>query len=281
MLRVAALVIVAAGLVGCGSSTTRTPTQPSGEGGHYKALRPYQINGRWYEPYYDPTYREVGVASWYGEPFHGRKTANGERYDKRRLSAAHPTLPLPSLARVTNLENGRTIEVRVNDRGPFAGNRLIDMSEAAAEVLGFKSQGLARVEVAFLGLADSSGTPPTPTRRQTRTQTAAVAPPLAPSPAATRVAATTPTVCGLYLQVGAFTQPVRAHAAAATLQGRFAPNVRAQAIRQRDVTRIRVGPFDGLDAAHRALATVAQQGYGEAFIMGVNDANGRCRRGTA
>ena len=100
--------------------------------GHYKLGAPYRIKGRLYRPEYDPSYAKVGTASWYGSDFHGLPTANGEVFDKELITAAHPTLPLPSIVRVTNLENGRSIDVRVNDRGPFIGDRLIDLSQAAA-----------------------------------------------------------------------------------------------------------------------------------------------------
>lgn len=119
-----------------------------------KVGKPYQIDGEWYYPRMVDRYRETGVASWYGVPFHGRKTANGEVYDMHGMTAAHPTLPLPSMARVTNLENGRSITVRINDRGPFAKKRIIDLSRRAAWELGFKDQGTAEVEVFYLGLAD-------------------------------------------------------------------------------------------------------------------------------
>ncbi len=119
-----------------------------------KIGQPYEINGQWYHPRLVDDYREVGVASWYGVPFHGRKTANGEIYDMHGISAAHPTLPLPSLAKVTNLQNGRSIVVRVNDRGPFAKQRIIDLSRRAAWELGFKDQGTTDVEVVYMGLAD-------------------------------------------------------------------------------------------------------------------------------
>lgn len=119
-----------------------------------KVGEPYQINGEWYHPRMVDRYREVGVASWYGVPFHGRKTANGEVYDMHGMTAAHPTLPLPSLVKVTNLQNGRSITVRVNDRGPFAKRRIIDLSRRAAWELGFKDQGTTDVEVVYMGLAD-------------------------------------------------------------------------------------------------------------------------------
>lgn len=120
---------------------------------HYKVGKPYKINGRWYRPAHDPDYDEIGVASWYGPQFHGRKTANGEIFDMNLLSAAHTTLPMPSMAEVENLENGRRVTVRVNDRGPFAGDRMIDLSREAARRLGFEKQGLARVRVRYLGPA--------------------------------------------------------------------------------------------------------------------------------
>ena len=113
----------------------------------YKLGQPYQVKGRWYYPEYDTRYDRVGTASWYGEPFHGRATANGERFDRKSVSAAHPTLPLPSLVRVVNLSNHREWVVRVNDRGPFVDDRLIDLSQEAARQLGFERQGLAPVRV--------------------------------------------------------------------------------------------------------------------------------------
>ena len=119
---------------------------------HYKLGSPYQVNHVWHYPSYDPNYDRTGVASWYGPAFHGRPTANGERFDMNGVTAAHPTLPLPSRVRVTNLENGRQLELRVNDRGPFVNGRIIDLSRRAAQLLGFKSQGLAKVRVQYLGL---------------------------------------------------------------------------------------------------------------------------------
>ena len=103
--------------------------------------KPYNINGRTYVPAEDPSYRAEGIASWYGRDFHGRLTANGEVYDMHSISAAHTTLPLPSYVRVTNLENGRSIVVRVNDRGPYARSRVIDLSIGTAKALDFYSRG--------------------------------------------------------------------------------------------------------------------------------------------
>jgi len=113
----------------------------------YKIGKPYQVNGVWYYPKADYKYSETGIASWYGPGFHGKRTANGEVYDENGLTAAHKTLPMPSMVRVTNLENGRSIQVRVNDRGPFEAGRIIDMTRRGAQLLGFIQQGTARVRV--------------------------------------------------------------------------------------------------------------------------------------
>ena len=125
--------------------------------GTYKLGNPYKVAGQTFIPRHEPDYDRTGIASWYGDDFHGRLTANGEVFDKHRLTAAHPTLPLPSLVRVTNLENGRTAVLRVNDRGPFLHGRLIDLSHASAFELGFLKRGIARVRVTYLGPADLGG----------------------------------------------------------------------------------------------------------------------------
>lgn len=122
-------------------------------GGRYQVGKPYKVAGRWYKPRHDETYDNTGLASWYGPNFHGRQTANGEIFDQNALTAAHPTLPLPSYVRVTNLENNRSIMVRVNDRGPFAYGREIDLSRRSAEMLGFINKGTARVRVKYVGRA--------------------------------------------------------------------------------------------------------------------------------
>ncbi len=118
--------------------------------GQYKVGNPYQIEDTVYYPQEYEYNEEVGKASWYGDEFHGRSTANGERYNLGALTAAHQTLPLPSMVRVTNLDNGKNVVVRVNDRGPFAKSRIIDVSEAAADKLGFKGRGTATVKVELL-----------------------------------------------------------------------------------------------------------------------------------
>ena len=126
-------------------------------GGTYRVGKPYVVAGRVYVPEEDANYREEGLASWYGDDFHGRLTANGEVFDMDALTAAHPTLPMPCYARVTNLSNGRSLIVRVNDRGPYHGNRVIDVSNKAAELLEFKGNGVARVRVEYVGRAPLDG----------------------------------------------------------------------------------------------------------------------------
>ena len=108
---------------------------------------PYQVEGKWYVPTYEPNYDEIGIASWYGPTFHGKASASGETFDENAMTAAHPTLPIPSLVRVTNLENGRSVVVRLNDRGPFVDDRIIDMSRAAGNALDMQGKGTARVRV--------------------------------------------------------------------------------------------------------------------------------------
>ncbi|MBI5260236.1 MAG: septal ring lytic transglycosylase RlpA family protein [Bradyrhizobium sp.] len=126
-------------------------------GGTYRIGKPYMVAGRTYVPEEDTNYRAEGQASWYGDDFHGRLTANGEVFDMGALTAAHPTLPMPSYARVTNVANGKSLIVRVNDRGPYHGNRLIDVSNKAAELLDFKGNGVARVRVEYVGRAPLEG----------------------------------------------------------------------------------------------------------------------------
>ena len=127
-------------------------------GGRYHVGKPYRIAGKWYKPVENPgNFEAIGVASWYGPGFHGRRTANGEVFDQHSLSAAHPTLPLPSYVRVTNVANGSSVIVRVNDRGPYHGRRVIDVSRRVAELLDFKSRGMGRVRVQYVGLAPIEG----------------------------------------------------------------------------------------------------------------------------
>ena len=134
------------------------PGQPVPKGGGvYRVGKPYVVAGRVYVPEADPHYSATGLASWYGDDFRGRYTANGEIFDENAISAAHPTLPLPCYARVTDLTNGRSIIVRVNDRGPYAKGRLIDVSVKTAKLLGFYGHGTAKVRVDYVGMAPLAG----------------------------------------------------------------------------------------------------------------------------
>lgn len=180
--RVAVISMICIGLASCGTTPTvkgspkrskeyfpeskygvkASPRVASGAaipkgGGRYMVGKPYKVAGKWYHPKEDFGYNKVGKASWYGAAFHGRKTANGEVYDQHTLSAAHPTFPLPSYARVTNLENGSSVIVRVNDRGPFDSNRVIDLSSKTADLLDVKQKGTAKVRVQYVGRARMDG----------------------------------------------------------------------------------------------------------------------------
>src|SRR5436309_4389998 len=168
-------------------------------GGAYRVGKPYIVAGRIYVPEEDVNYREEGTASWYGDDFHGRLTANGEVVDMGALTAAHPTLPMPCYARVTNLSNGKSLIVRVNDRGPYHGNRLIDVSNKAAELLEFKGNGVARVRVEYVGRAPLEGSDDRQLVATLRTGVPA------PSPSMVRVASARPFVP----EIRSSTRPIR------------------------------------------------------------------------
>jgi len=165
--RLAVVLMAGASLAAC--ATLTTPKYAAREGGRhaepgaapgqrtYKTGEPYQVGGIWYVPHEQSHYDETGIASWYGDAFQLKATANGEIFDMNQFSAAHTTLPLPSMVEVTNLDNGRKLTVRVNDRGPFVGNRIIDLSHAAARELGYDRAGLAHVRVRYVGPAPLAG----------------------------------------------------------------------------------------------------------------------------
>jgi rare lipoprotein A len=132
-------------------AATETPRKSQGV---YKIGKPYAVDGVWYYPKVDYSYVATGIASWYGPDFQGKPTANGEIFDMNEVTAAHQTLPLPSIGRVTNLENGRSLLVRINDRGPFVNGRIIDVSRRTAQLLGFEAKGTAKVRVEVM--ADQS-----------------------------------------------------------------------------------------------------------------------------
>ena len=157
-------------------------------GGIYRVGKPYTVAGQVYVPEEDTHYRAEGLASWYGDDFHGRLTANGEVFDMASLTAAHPTMPMPSYARVTNLSNGKSLIVRVNDRGPYHGNRVMDVSSRAADLLEFKGNGIARVRVEYVGRAPLEGSDDRQLIATLRTGVPA------PSPSLVRVASARPFV---------------------------------------------------------------------------------------
>jgi rare lipoprotein A len=234
-----------------------------GPPGIYKLGNPYQIAGRWYYPEYDPAYDRVGIASWYGEPFHGRQTANGEIFDRDMVTAAHPTLPLPSLVRVVNLQNRRELVVRVNDRGPFVDDRLIDLSQEAARQLDFEGKGLARVRVQFVSLADARGVPPLPTVRQVQASV-----PASPPAPQTRLVASAATQChGPFIQVGAFAEPAHARRVMAELNALQPMPVTLATLAEDQLARVRLGPIPDPMAAHATLDRLQRSGFSEAFII--------------
>lgn len=220
-------------------------------------MRPYQVRGRWYTPKEQPDYEEVGMASWYGDAFNGRPTSTGERFDMHALTAAHKTLPLPGLVEVTNLENGRRLVVRINDRGPFVDSRIIDLSREAASELGMLSQGVGRVRVRYLGRAPQQG-------GGTLLRASAPAP-RAAVPANTPVVAPAPVVVAevttFWVQAGSFSDQVEAVRIADSLSGW----VRAD----RGAGRFNVvmGPWDSANAAEAARQSVVARGYAGVLLI--------------
>ena len=166
------------GLAACATSTPRphyvvsgppsSPSEPPDSSHLRGTMKPYLVNGRWYTPHAQPDYDQVGIASWYGAQFHYRRTANGEVFDQYVASAAHTTLPIPSIIEVTNLANNKSIRVRLNDRGPFVDGRILDLSREAAAELGYEREGTARVRVRYIG--------PAPALPQTRMASNVAAP---------------------------------------------------------------------------------------------------------
>lgn len=272
--------------------------------GVYKIGDPYQIAGVWYYPAENYNYDETGVASWYGPDFHGKYTANGEVFDQNDVTAAHRTLPLPSLVRVTNLENGRTLEVRVNDRGPFAHGRIIDLSRRAAQLLGIEQAGTAKVRVQVLGeesrqlkvallnsldatappqvaaaprtSVQAESLPPPGSKEKPKPVIALSSPPPAPSPAPTaatpqlatqqvQVVPVKPT--NLYVQAGAFSVFDNAHRLGARLSTVGPVAVTQVQTKAGHLFRVRLGPFANLQDADSLLERLIASGIPEARIV--------------
>ena len=302
--------IFALGLVVAACGTTRVAPPPANNtvtvprsAGIYKVGNPYQIDNVWYYPREQPDYDETGIASWYGPTFYGKSTANGELYDGNALTAAHRTLPMPVNVRVTNLDNGKSIIVRVNDRGPYARGRIIDLSRRAAELLDVVQSGTAKVRVTYLSRADLEGggaPPPTTTPEiaaalpavpagkvdSTALGTvpgAPVAPPVqekplpkpvfAPPPV--QVAANQPTgqvirepvpaATRLYVQVGAFSKMENAR----TLLNKLGGDLRISSIQRNGQTlyRVRTGPLTSIEDADAALSRITGAGSNDAHIV--------------
>ncbi len=217
-------------------------------------MRPYQVRGRWYRPAEQPGYDQTGTASWYGDAFNGRPTADGERFDMHALTAAHKTLPLPCLVEVTNLANGRRIVVRVNDRGPFVDDRILDLSRGSAEELGLLSRGIGEVRVRYLGPAPRLG------GGGQAVQQAAVAPP--------RADTVPPRVVdqgsAYWIQAGAFTDRRVAAHTARRLGDRATVSEGGGG---QPLFRVLVGPWNDADAAERARQAVIARGYADALLI--------------
>ena len=266
----------------------------------YKIGNPYQIDSTWYYPAVDYTYDETGIASWYGQDFHGKPTANGETYDMNAVTAAHRTLPLPSIVEVTNLENGRSIQIKVNDRGPFARGRIIDLSRRSAQLLGVEQQGTAKVRVRILaepsrqlaqqltgkdneGLVEVNGVrgaprgavataelPGTPAPRARAPSGGSALTPntpivLTPTSTAVKVVQTKPT--NIYVQAGAFSEFNNANRVRSTLSGLGPANISQVNAGQQLVFRVRLGPVKSVAEADKLLAQVAASGYPEARVI--------------
>lgn len=287
----AALFLAGCSTFGGGGSTPRSQ-------GGFKVGNPYQIQGKWYTPRENYSYDETGISSWYGDEFHGKRTANGETFDKNSLSAAHPTLQLPSLIRVTNLENGRSAVLRVNDRGPFSKSRLIDVSHGAAKVLGYEQTGTARVRVQVLEresriLADAARKgyapdvqmamaygPAIPREEVAREienpQVASVD--IAPPPKTVTKAdiadlnkqlfrkyPVSPTA--IYVQVGAFSNPNNAMALKQKLSSIGQTRIFQTTVNGQPFNRVRVGPVQEVEKADALLRRVMAAGYPGARIV--------------
>ena len=271
----------------------------------YKVGDPYQVNGVWYYPQEQPDYDATGIASWYGQDYQGKPTADGEIFDRNNVTAAHPTLPMPVNVRVTNLDNGRSIVVRINDRGPYVNGRILDVSEHTAELLGFRQQGLARVHVTFLGRAELNGSglaslaEETPVEIATAVPAAPVTgvevgmlapvtgvpieaekpvaslptpveqtilPPLPEAVDGQVIEMPVPVATALYVQAGAFLSLTNANYLASRLSSAGA-KVSAGTKDGRLIYRVRVGPFQSVDDADAALSRVESLGQNDAQIV--------------
>ena len=255
--------------------------------GYFKVGSSYRIKGQRYTPRETYNFTQTGMASWYGPNFHGKMTANGEIFDKYELTAAHKTLQMPSIVRVTNLENGRSIIVRVNDRGPFSKGRIIDLSERAAEMLDFKHKGVAKVKIQVLpeesrkvaSLAKSGkatrglevalnekGVTPKPTeqRQQKPIMTASAAQPM-PNTNAPPRPLTKPNK--IYVQAGSFNNVVKARALAEQLRSVGTARIQTATINGSQYYRVQFGPVQNQAAADQIATKLASANIGEPILI--------------
>lgn len=274
-------------LTSCATNKVGLKSQ-SGSQGAYKVGNPYQIMGKWYYPKEDYSYVETGVASWYGEDFHAKYTANGDVYDMNTLTAAHRTLPLPSVVRVTNLENGRSLVVRVNDRGPFAKDRIIDISKRGAQILGFQGQGTTKVKVELLeeeslalkqallnGTDIKKATPKTYAQSEPRViGKAPIGEVKAPTsePKATVLSGYTETTSkklesGFYVQAGSFSNKEMAYNLKNQLHKYGSINISPVDVNGNRYYRVKVGPFYGKTDANIALLKIKDTGLADAKVI--------------
>ncbi|ATX79888.1 rare lipoprotein A [Mariprofundus aestuarium] len=252
------------------------PSLPDGKGGVHKTGNPYKVSGRWYTPMKSvAAYDETGMASWYGDAFHGKLTANGERYDMYTLSAAHKTLPLPTLVRVTNLSNGRSVIVRVNDRGPFVKERLIDLSYAAANALGYMHQGTARVRVQTLDqepIIEAKAVPaPVIAEAATTPAPAIIEAVAAPSPTPsthTPAVKTDKAVAGIFVQLGAFGSEANANRMRLSLLADYpSVSLHPKQVADQRLYRVRIGPFTNMQQIEETMITLQKNGYRQAVVV--------------
>ena len=231
---------------------------PRAEPLHPYANRPYVALGRTYVPLTKPgNFTERGIASWYGKKFDGQRTSSGEIYNMYGMTAAHPTLPIPSYARVTNLENGKSVVVRINDRGPFLHDRIIDLSYAAAYKLGLIKDGSGEVQVDSIVPGQDVTPPPATAAVQTESLPPAAPPPAAPAAAPTAVAApaVVAPVSNVYLQLGAFRSKQDAESFLAKMHAELGDAGKSLMLYVRDgLTRVHLGPYASRDAAAAAAA---------------------------
>jgi len=274
--RLASVLMAGVSLSACVGLAPRYPSQATGpqsappaQGG-YKVGQPYQVGGVWYVPREQPNYDQTGVASWYGEQFNMKATANGERFDMAIASAAHTTLPLPSMVEVTNLDNGRTLVVRVNDRGPFVGDRIIDLSREAARRLGYEAKGLARVRVRYVGPAPLLGSDgglryanakPYPTRMPPAV-TATAAPLAAGADPVMELATAMPRAAPVAAPITSETLPplIGSEISSAPIPPAPAVAVNAGPIPTTSALRVQAGAFSSEINAQRAVSQLATTG---------------------